>query len=305
MKSLFGKIVNSSKIVLFLTAVKVGGSVVLIKKMYSLSPSKSSGYNFPAPQEPLRDTAGRSLLSEQLFALDRLVSSLPDRERDTAIERVVARDLAPALVSVSGLGASRASHASTMAAYAARPPGASYLSTEPEMLRVTPLPRKLLPQLFPQLLPAAPVPTFAPPLPPLPPPPPAIASFGDSEWRARLHARVDAPAAEAASLVGALRAGADFRLVAPGAADSDGISVRVRALADLSALELASAEGDVFLVPIAALSGVEFDAPHARLRLLPAAAGAATAELVASDVRLAADWVAGVALLAALAIRLG
>ena len=287
--------------------------------MYSTSPS--SGYNFPTPPDPLRDAAGRSLLSAQLFDLDRLVSSLPqkDSERNRAPNLLshssTSSSSIPAVASASLAAAGRAERASAKAAYAARPPGSSYLSTEPEMLRIAPPPRTVKPLVTTTTAAAAaaaaaaadiPLPVIASSSLPLPTSsiiaPPAIASFGEPEWRAQLHARIDSTSAETGEILSLLRKGAEFLLVAPGKDSTSGVSVYVQVLTDLSALEFTptNGEGDVFLVPISALAGVELDAQRARLRLLPAVSDAATAELVAVDALVAADWVAGIAVLAAL-----
>jgi hypothetical protein len=129
----------------------------------------------------------------------------------------------------------------------------------------------------------------------------SVAFFGGESWCASMHARVDGAAAEAVRLHKILQRGADFTLVDPGAAAAaSGVPVTVRVLADAAALELRPSAGDAHVVPFSALSGVELNALRPSVRLLPAHAGAATAELVALDAHTAADWVAGVSLFVAL-----
>ena len=116
-----------------------------------------------------------------------------------------------------------------------------------------------------------------------------------------MHARVDGAAAEAVRLRKILLHGADFTLVDPSAAAAAaGVPVTVRVLSDAAALEIQPSVGDAHVVPFSALAGVELNALRPSLRLLPAHAGAATAELVALDAHTAADWVAGVSLFVAL-----
>ena len=244
-----------------------------------------------------------------MFELSSVMSILGHtRESRSAADAYYSRGAAAAPQPLAPVASSaqRAVLAEERAAVAARPPGASFVSSD-ELLRRRFLPARAAPtetrtspppmstaSAARQISPSRALPTSAAT-------PAAAAAFSVSTVSGIVPTvgAARAAAAESAALLTLVCAGSPFSLVVEDAG-ATATSVFVRAVLDGAAIDI-STDGATHRVRLDELAGVDIDAPRRRVTLLPRSAStAAPATLVAASARTAADWGAGLALLAAM-----